>query len=362
MKKILIITNNLEGRDGWSRVSLDFSEELKRQGNEILYLTSKEIGEPSKYFSNPLSPFFAAKIIEKAVSGFSPDVIHFMVEPYALCLPFLKTGGAKVFLTVHGTYSVIPALFGFSFRKAILSYLSKKYLNRLDGIVAVSNYTKNHLLKYYPDLRDKVRVITNGIDLKKHKPIDYDQKQKNQIKKVLFVGEVKKRKGILEAMEALNYYRKEFSDNFIYDIVGKAREEDEYRKDILRKAKEYGLENKVFFRGEASDESLEDYYLRSDLLLMTSLNTGNYFEGFGLVFLEAAAKGTPGIGSRDSGCQEAILDGKTGYLAEWRDPKDIAEKMDLILNKNAIQPKICVEWAKQNDISIKAKELINLYE
>jgi len=94
---------------------------------------------------------------------------------------------------------------------------------------------------------------------------------------------------------------------------------------------------------------------------MLPINNGKEFEGFGLVYLEANTKGVPCIGSKNCGAQEAILDTKTGYVIDPFDPKEAAQKMDLILNQNSINKEDCINWAKQNDIKIKTKELLNFY-
>jgi phosphatidylinositol alpha-1,6-mannosyltransferase len=47
-------------------------------------------------------------------------------------------------------------------------------------------------------------------------------------------------------------------------------------------------------------------------------------EGFGLVFLEAAACGLPSVGGRSGGIPEAIEEGRTGWLVDPRDPRAIA--------------------------------------
>ena len=107
--------------------------------------------------------------------------------------------------------------------------------------------------------------------------------------------------------------------------------------------------------------SWSSYYFNADLFLMPSLNINYNFEGFGLVFLEAAAYGVSSIGSIDSGCGEAIQNGQTGYLVNPFDFGDIARKMDLILNQDSIDKENCLNWAKQNDIKIKAKELLDFY-
>jgi len=357
--KILFLTNHLNGDDGYSRYSSDFIKEIQGLGHQVLVLQHPVLAKPLKYLVNPLRIFLTSIKIKKAIKEFSPDIIHFMAEPYVNLLPFLGSPKAKTYLTCHGTYAVIPNLLGNFFKKKISQFLTKKHFQKLTGIITVSNYTKNYLLKYYPETEVKIRVITNGIDLAKHRLLD--KKPENKTKEILFVGAVKERKGVLQAIEACRYYRDHFSGQFIYNIVG-AYKDNGYSQELFKKIKEYKLDDKIFLRGRITDKELEDYYIKADLFLMPSLNINYNFEGFGLVFLEANAKGVSCIGSVDSGCQEAILEGKTGYLVDPYNPEQIAQKMDLILNQNSINREDCLVWAKQNDIKIKAKELLNFYQ
>jgi glycosyltransferase involved in cell wall biosynthesis len=371
--KILFLTNHLNGDDGWSRYSVDFIGEIQNLRNEVLVLTYRnsyqnEIKElpilldPIKYLANPINSFLTAQKIKKIIKDFSPDIVHFMVEPYVTILPFLGRIKAKTFITIHGTYSVVPILFSNFFKKTFLKSIYKRCYDKVNGVIAVSCFTKNHILKYFPQIETKTKVITNGINLNVHKIINHTPKKRsNKIKKILFVGAIKQRKGILESIEACKYYRDHFSTDFIYDIVGNYNENSNYYQQVIKKIKNYGLENKILFHGKISDKDLEEYYLSADLFMMLSINDNANFEGFGLVFLEANAKGVPCIGSKNCGAQEAILDGKTGYVVDPYNPKEVAEKMDLILNKNSIKREDCLNWAKQNDIKIKTKELIEFY-
>ena len=268
--KILFLTNHLKKNDGWSRYSLDYIKEIQSLGHQVLALTfqkseQKQIKEyailekPLKYLANPLKSCLTSLKVKKVIKEFSPDVIHFMVEPYATLLPFLKANKIKTVLTVHGTYSVIPILFEDFLKKKISCYLSKKYYKKLGGILADSNYTKNHLIKYYPELKTKIKVVTNGVKLEEHKIINLNEKPKNKIKKILFVGAIKPRKGILQAIEALKHYRDDFSDNFIYEIIGEYNQNDSYYQEILRKIKDYNFEDKIFFRGQSTNNRLQEY-------------------------------------------------------------------------------------------------------
>ncbi|MGH7900992.1 MAG: glycosyltransferase family 4 protein [Thermodesulfobacteriota bacterium] len=279
-------------------------------------------------------------------------------------MPFLRVGNSKTFLTVHGGYSFMPNLVN-GYIKRIASYLTKKMYEKVDGVVSVSHYTKNYLLKEAQGLRinlaNNIKVITNGVDLDRFNGGHLIDKFPEKVKRILHVGIVKPRKGILCAIDGLKYYHDSFSPDFVYYVVGNYNQNDESYRAILQKIKDYKLEDKVIFKGKVSNDELIGYYNKADLFLMLPIKDGKKFEGFGLVYLEANAMGIPCIGSKDCGAEEAILDGKTGYLVNPHNAKEVAEKMNLILNKNAIKPEECISWAEKNDIKIKARELLDFY-
>jgi phosphatidyl-myo-inositol dimannoside synthase len=378
--KILYITNHLNGNDGWSRYSLDIINKVIKTNN-ILCLIGKKAqaekkyekvipGNPLEYLANPIKSFLVAREVNKFINNFSPDIIHFMAEPYITMLPFLRIKKRiKIILTIHGTYAYFPNLIDSKLKKIISLYLFKISILKIDKIISVSEFTKDYLLKNIENdkfkkfIEKKIVVITNGINtdninLTKRKNKDSGA----NIKNILFVGAIKSRKGVLESVESLRVYRDEFSDNFVYNIVGSYKEGDTYYKRVINKIREYKLDNNIFFRGRVSDEDLESYYQKSDLFLMLPINDGRRFEGFGLVYLEANARGIPCIGSNDSGAKEAILDDKTGYTINQKDPLLVAKKIDLILNKKEIKQGDCFNWAKENSVKNKAGIIIDLYK
>ena len=354
--KILYITNNLSGNSGWSRYSKDVVENIKRDGIEISCLTAETfLQEPGEYFVNFFNCLNTAKKINKKIVEFQPDIIHFMVEPYIHILPFLKTKKAKIFLTVHGTYSFLPNLFS-GIKKIIASILTRKAFNKLDQIIAVSNYTKEYLTKQANYVANKISVITNGIDVSR-----FNDRGIPEPGHILFVGAIKSRKGILEALDVLSYYYNEIDRNFVFHVVGKYKKEDSYYQKIKNKIKKKGLENNVVLHGRINDQELSKLYQKASLYLMLSVKHGCYFEGFGLVYLEANAMGIPCIGAKQGGSAEAIINNKTGYIVDAYNQQAVANKIDLVLNKGSISKEDCLAWAKENDISVKIKELITLY-
>lgn len=371
--KILYLTNNLNGQDGWSQYSLDIARSLKEADALWLVADKSEndfkqkaiLFEPLRSVLNIFLILATASQVNLAIKNFSPDVIHFLAERYLVILPFLNIKKAKVVSTVHGTYSFLPAKIKGRLKMRLGLWWMKLIYNRIDNIIAVSNFTKNYLIdclnKYnFKGVREKITVISNGIDFNGFCKGDR-KKEPGTTKKILFVGAVKGRKGLAEAISALKVYQERYSKDFVFNIIGAYDAKDPYYLSLKSLISLCQLDDKVVFKNKVDEAVLRDFYAQTDLFLMLPLSGGNNFEGFGLVYLEASAGGVPCIGSRHSGAAEAILDGRTGYLVESDSAEEVAEKIDLILNKQAISSESCVNWAKQNDISIKIKELLEVY-
>lgn len=365
--KIIYFTNNLEGKDGWSRHSLGVIDYFRKE-YEVVVLVDRVVPgvdvrqipilrEPNVYLGKPWLVFWdffkVRRIINRITESSSERVIfHFLVEPYALFFPFFKRS-FKSFLTLHGTYAFIPL------DNLRTKFLAKMYYRRLDKIIAVSRFTKEFFLSEYPGLvtEDKIEVINNGINFKKQEV----ERGVDKIKRILFVGMIKKRKGIDHLLEAVVRLRNKFKD-FQVDIIGKCDESSEYFKGLGKIIDDNNLEEIVKFRGKVSDEELDSYYRQADVFVMPSVNEGHNFEGFGIVYLEANMYGVPAIGSRESGASEAIIGGRNGFLVDPYNHELLAEKILTIITSDAIKSEDCREWAKKNDWSVKNKKLGEVYE
>jgi phosphatidylinositol alpha-1,6-mannosyltransferase len=82
----------------------------------------------------------------------------------------------------------------------------------------------------------------------------------------------------------------------------------------------------VVFAGEVPDEDLPGLYAACDVFAMPCRSRwgGLEVEGFGIVFLEAAATGKAAVAGRSGGAAEAVVDRETGLLVEGREPKAVA--------------------------------------
>lgn len=181
----------------------------------------------------------------------------------------------------------------------------------------------------------------------------------NKIKNILFVGAVKPRKGILELLKIIELYkdhREQSGHEVLLTVAGAYDVTSQYwgeLQDIIKRKK---LENCVKFLGRVESAKLHELYKNADLFMLLS-QPGVGFEGFGLVYLEAAAHGVPSIGSRDSGASDAIKDGTSGYLVNVTDFSEIVSHMRDVLEFSKISRDSCLAWAEENDIKIMIKKI-----
>jgi phosphatidylinositol alpha-1,6-mannosyltransferase len=132
---------------------------------------------------------------------------------------------------------------------------------------------------------------------------------------LLSVGRLQSRKGhdlVIRAMPELVRARPELR----YLIVGDGGE----RQRLEALARDLGVADAVRFAGKAADEALPHYYAAADLFVHPNrIDDDGDVEGFGMVFLEAAAAGLPVIGGNSGGVPEAVEDRVTGTLVGGRD-------------------------------------------
>ncbi len=117
-------------------------------------------------------------------------------------------------------------------------------------------------------------------------------------------------------------------------IAGAGRDERRLRRAVARRGAPVRL------LGRVSEEDKAALLAASDVFVMACRNRwgGLEQEGFGLVFLEAAASGVAQIAGDSGGAAEAVLDGETGIVvARPRDPGALAEALSRLLDDGALR-------------------------
>lgn len=304
---------------------------------------------PIAYLSQPLWVLRDAWRIRRAVrrevrsAGQQPVVIHATLEAYAMFTPFLRGLGARLLMTTHGTYSVLPLL---SWRTRWLYQWMYRSLHR---VVAVSTYTKRHILKHAPGLLspEKIMVLLNGVDFRerpKHRDLG------DGIFRIITVGEVKHRKGGHHLVRIAHVLREKHRFPFDIIFIGNVNNDSVYVRGLQQFIRDHQLEDCVHFAGKVSQEQLDEYYQTADLFVLLSVHEGGHYEGYPLVFHEAAMWGLPTIGTYDCGAEDAIRHGVTGMLVHPEAHEEVADVLAKMRSGQiAIHPAACVQWAKEND-------------
>ncbi len=97
------------------------------------------------------------------------------------------------------------------------------------------------------------------------------------------------------------------------------------------------LESRVKFVGFVQNKDLPPYLHQSDIFIRPSLS-----EGFGISFVEAMAAGLPVIATPVGGIVDFIIEGRIGLFCEVKNPKSIADQVELLINDNKLYRRIII--------------------
>lgn len=218
-------------------------------------------------------------------------------------------------------------------------------------IVVMSDYMKSGLLECkVPE--DKIIVNPYFTPL-----TDPPAENKNQKKRLLFVGRLVSSKGphiMIEAMEKLLKEREEL----VLDIVGDGL----MRRDFENLANKLGLGEKVIFHGWKSQEEIDQFIRNAYLILFPSV----YPEAFGIVGIEAMMRKKAVVAFDVGGVGTWLKNGVNGFLVPNKNQKELADKVSFLVER----PDIIKEMGRNGrDMALKEftpdihiKRLIGVYK
>src|SRR5581483_1727220 len=96
----------------------------------------------------------------------------------------------------------------------------------------------------------------------------------------------------------------------------------------------------VRFFGSIPDDELDSIYDHADIFAMTSIDYRHSVEGFGLVYLEAAAHGLPVVAHTVGGVPEAVQDGVTGLLVPPDYPAQLTAAFERLISDRALRQRL----------------------
>lgn len=339
--KIAIISVDPAPTLGWGRYAYDLIGALNALNVEIRLITERgakasDLNVKSVHRVLPsLSPaprWLSARLllarpqVIQACRGC--DAVFVTAEPYAILAP----PDIPLIVTAHGTYLPVTA------KHRLLGGWYRAVYRRAQ-IVCVSHYTEQRVQAAIAGLHTV--VIPNGVNSQRYRALPADIatfRERKTAPTILAVGQVKPRKGIRLLIEALALVKQQIHSAELA-IIGSTSDNNHYRE-LTARVEALGLEPSVRFLGRVPDTDLLAWYHTADVFALPSLNVGDAFEGFGLVYLEASAAGLPVVGNDGCGAEDAIRDGETGFLVPQGDITALAESLVRLLNDSALRDKL----------------------
>ncbi|TRZ94274.1 glycosyltransferase family 1 protein [bacterium] len=186
-----------------------------------------------------------------------------------------------------------------------------------EGVIAISQQVKEHLIFDFKLSELKINVINNGIDTGNFGDFSAREKMRkalgvNDSPLVGIIARLSDVKGHSYLIQAMQTVIKSFSSAKLL-IVG----EGKMKPALVKEVNDLGIKDNVLFLAEA--ENTKDVLAAMDIFVMPSLQ-----EGLGLALMEAMAQGLAVVGSAVGGIKSLIQDKVNGLLVEPADQAGLA--------------------------------------
>jgi glycogen synthase len=258
------------------------------------------------------------------------------------------------------------------------SWIEKTTIEMADAIVAVSEETKEDVLKHFDVDENKIHVVYNGIDLKEYQEsTSTDSLSKHKIDPnlpyVLFVGRITRQKGIIHLVNAIKY----LDEDVQVVLCAGAPDTEDIAKEMEDLVSEVQKErNNVIWIDEMLPKSeVIELYSHAAVFCCPSI-----YEPFGIINIEAMACKTAVVASAVGGIKEVVVHGETGLLVpveqqkiapfEPTDPekfsKDLAEGVNQLIRDENLRTQMSIKGRQRVEEKFSwteiAKEIKSIYE
>ncbi len=303
-------------------VNLDGKQKAEEKiGNVNVYRIGNS--KKSKYFF----PLQAFKFAEKLHAQNSYDAVwSIMANQAGLAALFFKKKNPKIPFLL--TLQEGDSEFDIWLRTFYIRPLYKSIYRRADYIQAISHFLADRARSL--GAKCAVEVVPNGVDLERIRNQESgirNDKEKN----IITTSRLEKKNGIDILIKAYKLLVIHYSLPITLKILGTGRLEGELKK----LSKDLQIADRIEFLGHIHPCEIYSYLQKADIFVRPSRS-----EGLGSSFLEAMACGIPVIGTQVGGIPDFLKDGETGLFCKVDDPKDLAEKIELLLADENLYKKI----------------------
>lgn len=266
-------------------------------------------------------------------------IIHY---PDTMAPLFAKN---KVIITVHDL-AFKSLKNAFTWKTTIWkNFITNLSVKKADKIIAITKFTKNEVIKYYPKVRNKIDVIYNGFNDFSREEImvsnirDNIRNLKNS-NYILTVSTISPRKNIDGFIKAFNFIKDRITD---YKLIIAGKNGWMY-KSVHELVDDLELKDRVLFTGKVNDDELKFLYKNAKLFVYPS-----FYEGFGLPPLEAMSYGIPCVVSNRTSIPEVV-----GDAAIKVDPYNLDELGNMMF-------KVVKDENLYNNLKVDSKERLKYF-
>jgi glycosyltransferase involved in cell wall biosynthesis len=315
--KILINSPNFNCTGGVAKYYLMLKKYIKTEHKFY------KIGNRSDNIFNFIVQLKDYLVYIKIIRNYNPDII--IVNPSLDKKAIIRD---SIYLIISKIIRKKVIVFWHGWDKKEEIDLVKYYLNvfkiifsRSIAFIVLSRDIEIKLKEWFPF--HKIFIISAFVD------DDFILKFKNKNRNcLLFMGRIEKSKGIYECIDAFKD-NKILNNNFKLQIAGNGSE----LKEIIKYVNNNNFKN-INFNGYIENEEKINILNKTLIYIFPS-----YSEGFPLSLLEAMSFGIPIITTPVGAIKDFFVEGKMGYIVDFKNSKQISNKIRWLINnpKNLLQ-------------------------
>lgn len=319
MQRIICLIESLSS-GGAERQMVYLASALKQAGYDIevwtyypndFYLPIlQENNVTYRYIPQATNKIKRIPVLRQMLKAAKPDVVISYLDTACLVACLIKALGGKFKLIVSERNTTQKLT-----RKAKLKFS----LYRFADFIVPNSYTQGEFIeRNYPNLKNKVKVITNFVDTDKFVPKRIEKSHDDL--SIIVVGRIHKQKNPILFMEAIKSVREKDIDVRV-TWYGNSTEAEYYQL-CVNKIKELGIES--YFSFLPSTPDIDNEYPKYDLFCLPSI-----YEGFPNVLCEAMSCGLPVVCSNVCDNPNIAIDNENGFLFDPNNVSDIANKIEI---------------------------------
>src|SRR5512139_4260839 len=204
-------------------------------------------------------------------------------------------------------------------------------LRHVDKVIANSEHTRDTLLEMGVDA-ERITIIYPGVDVSVFRPgLDGSSLReslgiRSDDRLIFSVGRLSRRKGFDQMIRAVAQLRTEGIP--VHYVIAGIGEDADYLDGLIGEHNLHGVVHRI---GAISEADLPRWMNACDVFAMPNREIDGDNEGFGMVFIEAAACGKPSLAGEAGGTGSAVLHEETGVRVDGNETGNIVSGLRLLL-------------------------------